>query len=159
MARALDEVVRIAIAGSSGSIGTQTIDVVRAEASRYEVVGLGVGSSVETLIAQAKELKPRFVAVGDSSRRAEVAAALPDAPLIGAGGIADAEDARSFLAAGATAVQVGTANFVDPFVWPKLLAGITAYLERHGIARVADLVGTVQTKGKAAPQPSCNVSS
>ncbi len=81
MARALDEVVRVAIAGSSGSIGTQTIDVVRAEA-RYEVVGLGVGSSVETLIAQAKELHPRVVAVGDASRRAEVAAALPDTTVV-----------------------------------------------------------------------------
>ena len=81
MARALDEVVRVAIAGSSGSIGTQTIDVVRAEA-RYEVVGLGVGSSVETLITQAKELRPRVVAIGDASRRAEVAAALPDATVV-----------------------------------------------------------------------------
>jgi 1-deoxy-D-xylulose-5-phosphate reductoisomerase len=81
VARALDEVVRVAIAGSSGSIGTQTIDVVRAEA-RYEVVGLGVGSSVETLITQAKELHPRVVAVGDASRRAEVAAALPDTTVV-----------------------------------------------------------------------------
>ena len=53
------KLVRVAIAGSSGSIGTQTLDVVRAEAPRYEVVGLGVGSSVEMLIAQAKEFRPR----------------------------------------------------------------------------------------------------
>ena len=72
-----DAAVRVAIAGSSGSIGTQTLDVIRAEAPRYEVVGLGVGSSVDTLIAQAKEFRPRFVAVGDPARRAEVAAALP----------------------------------------------------------------------------------
>jgi len=76
-------------------------------------------------------------------------------PVVGMGGIATAEDAIEFLIAGATAVQVGTANFVDPFVWPKLLDGITAYLERHRIARVADLVGTVQTKRKAAAEPSC----
>ena len=76
-------------------------------------------------------------------------------PIVGMGGIATAEDALEFLIAGATAVQVGTANFVDPFIWPKLLDGITAYLERHRVARVADLVGTVQTKGKTAPQPSC----
>ena len=49
-------------------------------------------------------------------------------PIIGMGGIATAEDALEFLIAGATAVQVGTANFVDPFIWPKLLDGITAYL-------------------------------
>jgi dihydroorotate dehydrogenase (NAD+) catalytic subunit len=76
-------------------------------------------------------------------------------PVIGMGGIATAEDALEFLIAGASAVQVGTANFVDPFVWPKLLDGITAYLKRHRIERVVDLVNTVQTKGKSTPQPSC----
>jgi 1-deoxy-D-xylulose-5-phosphate reductoisomerase len=75
--------VRVAIAGSSGSIGTQTLDVVRAEAGAYEVVGLGVGSSVETLIAQALEFRPSVVAVADPSRRAEVAAALPFAQVVG----------------------------------------------------------------------------
>jgi len=47
--------------------------------------------------------------------------------------------------AGATAVQVGTANFVDPFIWPKLIDGISDYMRRHQIARVADLVGTLDT--------------
>jgi 1-deoxy-D-xylulose-5-phosphate reductoisomerase len=75
--------VRVAIAGSTGSIGTQTLDVVRAEAGGYEIVGLGVGSSVEALIAQALEFRPKVVAVADSSRRAEVAAALPFAEVIG----------------------------------------------------------------------------
>src|SRR3954454_4110985 len=75
--------VRVAIAGSSGSIGTQTLDVVRAERDHYEVVGLGVGSSVDALIAQALEFRPKVVAVADPSRRAEVAAALPFAEVIG----------------------------------------------------------------------------
>ena len=61
------------------------------------------------------------------------------------GGIADARDALEFMIAGATAVQVGTANFVDPLIWPKLLDGIRAYMERHRIARIADIVGTVST--------------
>ena len=64
-------------------------------------------------------------------------------PVIGMGGIASATDALEFIIAGATAVQVGTANFVDPFIWGKLLGGIREYLERHAIARVADLVGTI----------------
>jgi dihydroorotate dehydrogenase (NAD+) catalytic subunit len=64
-------------------------------------------------------------------------------PVIGMGGIADARDALEFLIAGASAVQVGTANFVDPLIWPKLLDGIRAYMERHQIARVSELVGTV----------------
>jgi dihydroorotate dehydrogenase (NAD+) catalytic subunit len=65
-------------------------------------------------------------------------------PVVGVGGIASARDALEFLIAGATAVQVGTASFVDPFIWPKLLGGIEDYMTRHGLARVADLVGTVQ---------------
>ena len=69
--------VRVAIAGSSGSIGTQTLDVVRAEQGRYEVVALGVGSSVDVLVQQALEFRPKVVAVADPAKRAEVAAALP----------------------------------------------------------------------------------
>jgi len=75
--------VRVAIAGSTGSIGRQTLDVLRAEASAYELVGLGVNSSIEALIEQANEFRPKVVAVGDASRRAEVAAALPFAEVVG----------------------------------------------------------------------------
>jgi dihydroorotate dehydrogenase (NAD+) catalytic subunit len=66
-------------------------------------------------------------------------------PILGMGGIADARDALEFMIAGATAVQVGTANFVDPFIWTKLVDGIRDYLQRHEIARVSDLIGTVET--------------
>jgi len=66
-------------------------------------------------------------------------------PILGMGGIASARDALEFMIAGATAVQVGTANFVDPYIWPKLLDGMADYLERHHIDRIADLVGTVDT--------------
>ena len=70
-------------------------------------------------------------------------------PIIGMGGIADARDALEFMIAGATAVQVGTANFVDPFIWTKLVDGIRDYLRRHRIARVSDLVGTIDTHASA----------
>ena len=73
---------RVAIAGSSGSIGVQTLDVVRAEREAYEVVALGVSSSVDVLIEQAREFRPRVVAVGDPSRRSEVAAALPGVEVV-----------------------------------------------------------------------------
>jgi dihydroorotate dehydrogenase (NAD+) catalytic subunit len=69
-------------------------------------------------------------------------------PILGMGGIADARDALEFMIAGADAVQIGTANFVDPFIWPKLLEGMRAYMERHDIARIADIVGTVDTRAK-----------
>jgi dihydroorotate dehydrogenase (NAD+) catalytic subunit len=67
-------------------------------------------------------------------------------PIVGMGGIADARDALEFIIAGASAVQVGTANFVDPFIWGKLLEGIGSYMDRHRIARVADLVGTLDIR-------------
>ncbi len=68
-----------------------------------------------------------------------------DLPIIGMGGIMTASDALEFIIAGATAVQVGTANFVDPFVWDALLTGLTDYMQRHDLPRVADLVGTLDT--------------
>jgi len=66
-----------------------------------------------------------------------------DIPILGMGGIMTANDALEFMIAGASAVQIGTANFVDPFIWSKLLDGIRAYMQRHGVERLADIVGTV----------------
>ena len=74
---------RVAIAGSTGSIGTQTLDVVRAEPGEYEVVALGVGSSIEALIVQANEFRPKLVVVADPTKRAAVASALPFAAVVG----------------------------------------------------------------------------
>lgn len=71
-------------------------------------------------------------------------------PIIGMGGIADARDVLEFMIAGATAVQVGTANFVDPLIWSKLTDGIRDYLERHAITRIMDIVGTVDTHNAVA---------
>src|SRR5881396_3134789 len=64
-------------------------------------------------------------------------------PILGMGGIADARDALEFMIAGADAVQVGTASFVDPFIWSKLTDGIRDYMRRHNVARVSDLIGTI----------------
>src|SRR6476661_8742734 len=69
-------------------------------------------------------------------------------PIIGMGGIATAEDVLEFMIAGATAVQVGTANFVDPFIWKTLLSGLRDYMARHGIGRLADLTGSIDTTRK-----------
>jgi dihydroorotate dehydrogenase (NAD+) catalytic subunit len=66
-------------------------------------------------------------------------------PIIGMGGIATAEDVLEFMIAGATAVQVGTANFVDPFLWAPMLDGIRTYMTRHGITRLAGLTGSIDT--------------
>ncbi len=67
-------------------------------------------------------------------------------PIIGMGGISTAEDVIEFLIAGATAVQVGTANFVDPFIWTKLTDGLSSYMDRHNIAKVSDITGSLKKK-------------
>ncbi len=66
-----------------------------------------------------------------------------DVPIIGMGGIMCAADAIEFMLAGADAVAVGTANFVDPFTPLAVIEGINEYLDRHGFAAVADIVGLV----------------
>ena len=65
-------------------------------------------------------------------------------PVIGMGGIMNATDAIEFLLAGASAIQVGTANFIDPTVSIKILEGIEAYLERHGCKSVYEIIGALE---------------
>lgn len=72
----------------------------------------------------------------------EVARAV-QVPVIGLGGISTATDAVEFLLAGASAIQIGTANFVDPTVTVKVAQGINDYLERHGCASVSEIIGAV----------------
>ncbi len=69
-------------------------------------------------------------------------------PVVGMGGITCAEDAIEFLMAGATAVQVGTANFTDPLVCPKIIRGLNDWCDRHGVQNVGELTGTLQLNGK-----------
>ncbi len=65
-------------------------------------------------------------------------------PIIGMGGIRTAEDALEFLMVGASAVAVGTANFVNPYATLEVIDGIAAYMERHGIADINELIGCVK---------------
>ena len=62
-------------------------------------------------------------------------------PVVGVGGIMDATDAIEFMLAGATAIQVGTANFIDPQVSVKIINGIEEYCQKNGVTAVADLTG------------------
>ena len=64
-------------------------------------------------------------------------------PVIGLGGIATAEDAIEFLMAGATAVQIGTANFLDPAASVKVADGIDRWLHSHGVADIHDIIGCI----------------
>ena len=64
-------------------------------------------------------------------------------PVIGLGGICTAEDAIAFLMAGATAIEIGTANFLDPAVTVKVRDGINDWLDRHGCKSVTEIIGTL----------------
>ena len=67
-------------------------------------------------------------------------------PLIGIGGIASASDALEFILAGATAVQIGTANYYDPGVTMKVIDGLSAYCDRHDVESLSSLIGALAVK-------------
>src|SRR2546421_5002700 len=64
-----------------------------------------------------------------------------DVPIIGCGGISNAADALEFILAGATAVQIGTATFANPYAPLEVLEGIERYCSEHGVSDIAELVG------------------
>lgn len=66
-------------------------------------------------------------------------------PVIGLGGISSATDAIEFMLAGASAIEIGTANFIDPAITVKVAQGIVEYCERHGFKNVSDLTGALES--------------
>jgi dihydroorotate dehydrogenase (NAD+) catalytic subunit len=140
---------------------TPNVTSVASFAKAAEEAGADAVSLVNTFLAMAIDVerrRPRLSNVmgglsGPAIRPIAVrmvfeCARAVNIPVIGMGGIASATDALEFLIAGATAVQVGTANFVDPFIWPKLLDGIAGYMRRHAVATVTDLIGSVELPAK-----------
>ncbi|MBW3649578.1 MAG: dihydroorotate dehydrogenase [Actinobacteria bacterium] len=73
----------------------------------------------------------------------EVHRSLPDIPLVGVGGVGSAEDAIELVLAGASAVQVGTATFSDPRAPARILRDIATWCRRHGVRRLAELIGAI----------------
>jgi dihydroorotate dehydrogenase (NAD+) catalytic subunit len=73
-------------------------------------------------------------------------------PVLGSGGIASGRDALEFMAAGATAVQVGTATFVEPGAAPRVLAEMREWLASRGFRHVTDVIGTF--RGDPAQEPA-----
>ena len=65
-------------------------------------------------------------------------------PIIGMGGITTAEDALEFILAGATAVSVGTANFINPYTTVEVVEGIEAYMKKNQVADICELIGAVR---------------
>jgi len=121
----------VAVLGSSGSIGTQTLDIVRAEPDRYRVAALGVARSVETLVEQAAEFLPDVVAVADEAQASDVAAQLPTGTelLVGA-------DSMAAAATQADVVINGVVGFAG---LPVTLAALQAD-KRLGLANKESLI-------------------
>ncbi|MBQ9519300.1 MAG: nitronate monooxygenase, partial [Firmicutes bacterium] len=67
-----------------------------------------------------------------------------DVPVIGMGGISNAEDALEFIMAGATGVSLGTANFIDPYATVKTVEGIEEYMEKYGISSLDEIRGIIE---------------
>jgi 1-deoxy-D-xylulose-5-phosphate reductoisomerase len=115
-------VTAVAVAGSTGSIGTQALDVVRAEPDRYDVVALGAGGgNLDLLVAQAQEHRPKVVAVADERVAAELARRLPWCE-VRAGG-EGADTALASVAESADVVVNGVVGFAGLPVTLAALAG------------------------------------
>jgi dihydroorotate dehydrogenase (NAD+) catalytic subunit len=143
---------------------------IRENARRCIEAGTDAFSVINTLMGMAIDVEERRPILGNNQgglsgpaikpiallRTHEVhqVAAPHGIPIIGQGGVMTAEDALEFLIAGAAAVGVGTALFYDPLACPKINGGIQAYLERHGLAEVGQLTGSLRLN--AAPD-ACRV--
>ena len=133
---------------------TPNVTDVASFARASEEAGADAVSLVNTFLAMVNDVETRRPTISNVMGGLSGAAIRPIAvrmvwecyqlvkiPIIGMGGITNARDAIEFMLAGATAVQIGTQNFVDPFVWGKVLDGLTDYMARHNVARITDLIG------------------
>ena len=121
----------VAVLGSTGSIGTQTLDIIAARPDEFDVVALGAARAVDQLVKQAEAFRPQVVAVADPVRAAEVAARLPVGTEVLAGSDALADAARS-----ADVVVNGVVGFAG---LPVTLAALTAG-RRLGLANKESLI-------------------
>ena len=135
---------RVAVMGSTGSIGTQTLDVVAAEAGEFEVVALGASSSVDLLIEQAKAARPAVVAIADETKAAAVANGVPPGTDVVAGA-----DALALACVGADVVVNGVVGFAGLSV---TLAALEAG-KRLALANKESLIaaGPVVARSRATP--------
>lgn len=137
------------------------VESIAANARAAERGGADAVSLINTLTGMAIDIERRRPVIANNTGGVSGAGVKPvavrmvyeasqavDIPVIGMGGITCAEDAIEFLMAGATAVQVGTANFTDPYACPKIIAGLNAWCDKHGVQNISELTGTLQLNGK-----------
>lgn len=131
---------------------TSIVDIAKAA----EAAGADSVSLINTLLGMAVDVERRKPVLSTITGGLSGAAVKPVAvrmvwqvskavgiPVIGLGGISSAEDALEFIMAGATAIQIGTANFIDPQVTIKVVDGIADYMNRHGIKDINDIRGII----------------
>ncbi|MDR0981696.1 MAG: dihydroorotate dehydrogenase [Culturomica sp.] len=129
---------------------------IRAIATAVETAGADSVSLINTLMGMAVNVKTRKPVLSTVTGGLSGACVKPVAlrmvwqvasvvkiPVVGLGGIMNAEDALEFLMAGANAIQIGTANFIDPTITMKVIEGINAYLDENGFTSVKEIVGII----------------
>jgi dihydroorotate dehydrogenase (NAD+) catalytic subunit len=129
-----------------------------------EEAGADALSCINTLLGLAIDVETRRPRLGFGTgglsgpairpvavRMAWQAARAVRIPVIGIGGISSAADALEFLIAGCRAVQIGTANFVDPGIYERVIADLEAWMQRHGVEDVNEVVGTLEYPGLPRP--------
>ena len=132
---------------------TSIADIARA----VEAEGADAVSCINTLMGMAidAEKRKKLLSIGTGGlsgpcvkpvalRMVYQVAQAVQIPVIGLGGISCATDAIEFLLAGATAIEIGTANFLDPAISQKVAQGINEYLDRHGYQSVIDIIGALE---------------
>lgn len=161
----VEEVTRVAKkgAGSTPLIVklSPNVECIANNALAAERGGADAVSLINTLTGMAIDIEKRRPIIANNTGGVSGAGVKPIAvrmvyevaqavkiPVIGMGGITCAEDAIEFLMAGATAVQVGTANFTDPYAMPKIIKGLNDWCDKHGVANISELTGTLQLNGK-----------
>ncbi len=136
---------------------TPNVTDITVMARAVEEAGADVISCINTLTGMAVDIRRRRPRLANGTGGLSGPAIRPlavrmvhqvvravDIPVIGVGGIMRAADALEFLIVGARAVQVGTANFVDPGAMARIIAGLEQFCREEGIARIEDLIGTLE---------------
>ena len=163
--QSVEEVTRVAKAGAKDTPLivklSPNVESIATNAKAAENGGADCISLINTLTGMAIDIERRRPIIANNTGGVSGAGVKPVAvrmvyeasqavqiPVIGMGGITCAEDAIEFLMAGATAVQVGTANFTDPYAMPRIVEGLNAWCDKHNVANVSELTGTLRLNGK-----------
>ena len=139
---------------------TPNVTSVQQMAAAVEKAGADAISLINTLLGLQIDVETRRPVLGNIKGGLSGPAVRPIAvrmvyevyeavsvPIIGMGGIDSTAAALEMILAGASAVAVGTANFVDPWIMPKIIAGLEKYLQDHGIDNIRVLIGAAHQKG------------